>query len=94
MEEMEKHIQSGGAIKKKSSAADWIPRPPERSSLTGHRMTITRVLFHPVYRYVAQDLWTGQDLPSLGVRDAVCHAEDQGAKLQRAFPKAVILLCN
>lgn len=39
----------GGPTKKERNADSWIPRPPERYCLTGHRMPITRVLFHPVY---------------------------------------------
>jgi platelet-activating factor acetylhydrolase IB subunit alpha len=37
----------------KRSPADWIPRPPEKFSLTGHRSTVTRVIFHPVYSVIA-----------------------------------------
>ena len=29
--------------------AEWIPRPPEKFQMTGHRSTVTRVIFHPVY---------------------------------------------
>jgi len=39
----------GGPTKKDRSADSWIPRPPERYCLTGHRMPVTRVIFHPVY---------------------------------------------
>ncbi|KAF9949648.1 protein with putative role during mitosis, partial [Modicella reniformis] len=31
----------------------WIPRPPERWTLTGHRLPITRVVFHPVFTLIA-----------------------------------------
>ena len=37
----------------KRSPADWIPRPPERFTLNGHRATVTRVIFHPVYSIIA-----------------------------------------
>lgn len=37
----------------KRSFTEWIPRPPERFSLTGHRATVTQVRFHPVYNVVA-----------------------------------------
>jgi len=37
----------GGAGKKDPSM--WIPRLPERCSLSGHRKPITRVVIHPVY---------------------------------------------
>lgn len=52
LSEMQKEVVEGGATRKSRSAADWIPRPPERYSLTGHRNTVTRVLFHPVYSLV------------------------------------------
>lgn len=39
----------GGPTSKTRSNDTWIPRPPERYSLSGHRMPITRVIFHPVY---------------------------------------------
>lgn len=39
----------GGPTKKDRSSDSWIPRPPERYCLTGHRMPVTRVIFHPVY---------------------------------------------
>ena len=38
-----------GAGGEKRSPADWIPRPPEKFTLSGHRATVTRVIFHPVY---------------------------------------------
>merc|ERR1719223_325918 len=37
----------------KRSPAEWIPRPPEKFALTGHRATVTQVIFHPVYSVVA-----------------------------------------
>ena len=38
----------GGPTRDKRSPAEWIPRPPEKYALTGHRSPVTRVLFHPV----------------------------------------------
>lgn len=35
------------------NTADWLPRAPARHSLTGHRMPITRVAFHPLYTVCA-----------------------------------------
>jgi platelet-activating factor acetylhydrolase IB subunit alpha len=37
----------------KRSPAEWIPRPPEKFMLSGHRATVTRVIFHPVYSVIA-----------------------------------------
>ena len=43
------YIQGGGPTRDKRSPTEWIPRPPERYALTGHRSPVTRVIFHPVY---------------------------------------------
>lgn len=39
--------------RKQTSSVDWIPRPPEKQSMTGHRSPITCVVFHPVYQILA-----------------------------------------
>eukprot|EP00054_Salpingoeca_dolichothecata_P036582 m.7969 g.7969 ORF g.7969 m.7969 type:complete len:409 (+) comp6851_c0_seq1:73-1299(+) len=44
-EELTAPRKIGGA---KDSKA-WIPRPPARHTMTGHRMSVTAVVFHPVY---------------------------------------------
>lgn len=53
---LEKRIQeleSGGVIaprhKDLKSSASWIPRPPEKLTLNGHRDSVMKVVFHPVY---------------------------------------------
>lgn len=51
--ETEKEIHSGGPTKEKRNPAEWIPRPPEKFCLTGHRSTVTRVVFHPVFSVLA-----------------------------------------
>lgn len=38
-----------GSTKDKRSSTDWIPRPPEKFQLKGHRETISRVVFHPIF---------------------------------------------
>lgn len=50
--DMQKEVVEGGATRKTRLSTDWIPRPPERYELTGHRSTVTRVLFHPAYSLV------------------------------------------
>lgn len=45
----EKEIGSGAPTRDKRLPTEWIPRPPERYKLEGHRSNVTRVLFHPVY---------------------------------------------
>jgi len=47
--ETEKEIRSGAPGKDKRNPLEWIPRPPEKYCLTGHRNTVTRVIFHPVF---------------------------------------------
>ncbi|KAF0313584.1 Lissencephaly-1 [Amphibalanus amphitrite] len=48
----EREYLSGAPTREKRSPAEWIPRPPERYSLTGHRAPITKVLLHPLYSLV------------------------------------------
>lgn len=33
-------------------SATWIPRPPARHSLTGHRLPVNAVIFHPVFSVI------------------------------------------
>ena len=49
LSEAEKEYMGGAPSRDKRSPSEWIPRPPERSTLQGHRSPITCVLFHPVY---------------------------------------------
>ena len=50
LEETKKEALSGGfGPREKKDPAEWIPRGPERVELHGHRLSITRVLFHPQY---------------------------------------------
>ncbi|XP_022667088.1 lissencephaly-1 homolog isoform X2 [Varroa destructor] len=48
----EKEYISGAPTRDKRTPVEWIPRPPERYCLTGHRAPITAVLFHPTYSVV------------------------------------------
>ncbi|KAF9157978.1 protein with putative role during mitosis [Actinomortierella ambigua] len=52
MTTMQEELNNAPA-RKQTNQVDWIPRPPERWALTGHRMPITRVVFHPVFSIVA-----------------------------------------
>ncbi|XP_023210427.1 lissencephaly-1 homolog isoform X1 [Centruroides sculpturatus] len=45
----EKEYIAGAPTRDKRSPNEWIPRPPERYCLSGHRAPVTRVIFHPVY---------------------------------------------
>lgn len=53
LSETEKEICHGAPTRDKRQAGEWIPRPPERFSLSGHRMPITRVVFHPIWAVMA-----------------------------------------
>ena len=53
LEQTTKEAASGGfGPREKKDPAEWIPRGPERVTLHGHRMGITRVLFHPQYNVI------------------------------------------
>ena len=49
--EAEKEFISGAPTRDRRTPSEWIPRPPEKFSLVGHRAPVNRVLFHPTYRY-------------------------------------------
>lgn len=49
LSEAQKEVSEGGPLKTKRSPGEWIPRPPEKYALNGHRATITKVIFHPVF---------------------------------------------
>ncbi|KAK9719769.1 Lissencephaly-1 [Basidiobolus ranarum] len=44
---------SAAPVRKAANSVDWIPRPPEKYTLTGHRNPVTRVAFHPVFSIMA-----------------------------------------
>ncbi|KAL3170102.1 hypothetical protein MRX96_015167 [Rhipicephalus microplus] len=50
--EAEKEDISGAPTLEKRSPTEWIPRPPERHALTGHRSPVARVALHTVYSVV------------------------------------------
>jgi platelet-activating factor acetylhydrolase IB subunit alpha len=49
----------------KRKPEEWLPRPPERASLIGHRMSVNRVIFHPIYTLIV----SGSDDASVRVWD-------------------------
>lgn len=49
LEEAKKEYIAGAPTRDKRSPTEWIPRPPERYSLSGHRAPVTKVIFHPVF---------------------------------------------
>ncbi|CAG9767059.1 unnamed protein product [Ceutorhynchus assimilis] len=49
LNQAEKEYIDGAPSRNKRTPAEWIPRPPEKFCLTGHRAPVTRVIFHPVF---------------------------------------------
>ncbi|XP_063983988.1 lissencephaly-1 homolog [Diachasmimorpha longicaudata] len=52
LSEAEKEFIEGAPTRGKRSSSEWIPRPPEKHCLTGHRAPINRVIFHPVFSLI------------------------------------------
>lgn len=50
---IEREIMSGGPSRENRSPGEWIPRPPERCTMQGHRLPVTKVVFHPVFNVIA-----------------------------------------
>jgi len=53
IKQMDKEVMSGGPSREKRHVGEWIPRPPERCMLQGHRLPVTRVVFHPIFNVIA-----------------------------------------
>lgn len=49
LNEAKEEITLGGPMVQKRDPKEWIPRPPEKYALSGHRSPVTRVIFHPVF---------------------------------------------
>ncbi|MPC16635.1 Lissencephaly-1 [Portunus trituberculatus] len=49
LNEAEREYIAGAPTRDKRSPSEWIPRPPEKYCLTGHRAPVTRVIIHPMY---------------------------------------------
>lgn len=49
LNEAKEEFTSGGPLGQKRDPKEWIPRPPEKYALSGHRSPVTRVIFHPVF---------------------------------------------
>jgi len=49
LSEAEKEFNSGAPTRDRRSPNEWIPRPPEKYALSGHRSPVTRVVFHPKF---------------------------------------------
>ncbi|KRZ97844.1 Lissencephaly-1 -like protein A [Trichinella sp. T8] len=53
LSETEKEYILGAPTRDKRSPTEWIPRPPEKYTLSGHRASVVRVVFHPVFSLIA-----------------------------------------
>ena len=53
LQEALQEATSGAPTREKRVPGEWIPRPPEKFELRGHRETVTRVVFHPTYDLIA-----------------------------------------
>ena len=53
LSEAEKEMSSGGPTRKDRTPSEWIPRPPAMFEFKKHRLPVTRVVFHPVYSFMA-----------------------------------------
>lgn len=53
VEQLSREAFSGAPSREKRQPDEWIPRPPERFQLNGHRLPVTRVIFHPVFNVIA-----------------------------------------
>jgi len=53
MSQLSQELAAAPVTRKAASSVDWIPRGPEKHTLTGHRSPITRVAFHPVFSLLA-----------------------------------------
>jgi platelet-activating factor acetylhydrolase IB subunit alpha len=53
LQEALQEATTGGPTREKRSPTEWVPRPPEKFELKGHRDTVTHVVFHPTYDVMA-----------------------------------------
>lgn len=50
--QLTEELSSAPSKRPSASSPDWTPRAPARHTLSGHRMPITRVTFHPLFSQV------------------------------------------
>jgi WD40 repeat protein len=53
LQEALQEATTGGPTREKRQPGEWVPRPPEKFELKGHRDTVTRVVFHPTFDILA-----------------------------------------
>lgn len=52
-QELESTQTLGSAASKHTDPANWLPKPPAKSVLAGHRQPVTAVAFHPLFSLLA-----------------------------------------
>jgi WD40 repeat protein len=53
LQEALQEATTGGPTRERRSPGEWVPRPPEKFELKGHRDTVTHVVFHPTFDIIA-----------------------------------------
>uniref|UniRef100_A0A914I824 Lissencephaly-1 homolog n=1 Tax=Globodera rostochiensis TaxID=31243 RepID=A0A914I824_GLORO len=53
LKQRDREVAFSGPSREKRVPDEWIPRPPELFQLTGHRMPVTKVVFHPQFNLIA-----------------------------------------
>ena len=53
LQEALQEAATGGPTREKRSPGEWVPRPPVKFELHGHRETVNRVVFHPTFDVIA-----------------------------------------
>lgn len=75
LSEAQKEFMEGAPNRGKRTPAEWIPRPPEKFCLTGHRATITKVrtLFNSMTFFA---LWSYMATYHLGLKKNIFQTDD------------------
>lgn len=89
LSEAEKEFIEGAPTRSKRSPSEWIPRPPEKYSLTGHRAPINRVIFHPVFSLIV----SASEDATIKVGSLTFHSRQESLKLNgRYFETSMFLI--
>uniref|UniRef100_A0A7E4UX80 LisH domain-containing protein n=1 Tax=Panagrellus redivivus TaxID=6233 RepID=A0A7E4UX80_PANRE len=67
VQQLQQEVTSEVPTREKRKREEWIPRPPEKFELVGHRNPVTRVIFHPIYNMLV----TSSDDGTLRVWDVL-----------------------
>lgn len=50
--QLQEELSSAPTRRPSANSPDWLPRAPARHTITGHRASITKVAFHPVFSVI------------------------------------------